>query len=213
MTYHLARHNQQAGTCSEYEIRRRLASGELSPQDLCWTEGMNEWRPLGEVFAEQAQTVNEAPPLPAAAAPLATLSQRLSAALIDGVPVAAIFFLTQSGLPDEDGNGGSTLKMVLGLTMMLALACYNLYLLAIRGQTIGKKLQHIRIVALEGDHHPGMFRVFWLRSFINGMIGSIPLFGAIPVYSMVDVLCIFGKERRCIHDYLAKTRVVQGDPP
>jgi len=213
MTYHLARNNQQAGTCSDYEIRRRLASGELSPQDLCWTEGMEAWRPLGEVFAEPTEA-NDAAATPApAAAPLATLNQRLIAALVDGVPLAAIFFLTQSGLPDENGQGGSDLKVAIGLVLMVALAGCNLYLLATRGQTIGKKLQRIRIVALEGDHHPGLFRVFWLRSFINGLIGSIPLFGPIPVYSLIDVLCIFGKERRCIHDYLAQTRVVQGDPP
>lgn len=213
MTYHLARNNQQAGTCSDYEIRRRLANGELSPQDLCWTEGMDEWRPVGEIFAEPAATdVEDAKPPPPAAA-LATLSQRLIAALIDGVPLAAIFFLTQSGLPDENGQGGSNLQLAIGLVLMLALAGCNLYLLATRGQTIGKKLQRIRIVALEGDHHPGLFRVFWLRSFLNGLIGSIPLFGPIPVYSLIDVLCIFGKERRCLHDYLAQTRVVQGDPP
>jgi uncharacterized RDD family membrane protein YckC len=213
MTYHLARNNQQAGTCSDHEIRRRLASGDLSPQDLCWTEGMNQWQPLGEVFAEPEEVAAATPQAPPPAAPLATLSQRLSAALIDGVPLAAIFFLTQSGLPDEDGQGGSDLQVAIGLILMLALAGCNLYLLATRGQTIGKKLQRIRIVALEGDHHPGLFRVFWLRSFINGLIGSIPLFGPIPVYSLIDVLCIFGRERRCIHDYLAQTRVVQGDPP
>lgn len=213
MTYHLARNNQQAGTCSDYELRRRLASGELSPDDLCWTEGMSAWLPLGEVFAEPVQAATEPPAPPPPAAPLATHSQRLIAALIDGVPLAAIFFLAQSGLPDDDGKGGSDLRVAIGLVLMLALAGCNLYLLATRGQTIGKKLQRIRIVALEGDHHPGLFRVFWLRSFINGLIGSIPLFGPIPVYSLIDVLCIFGRERRCIHDYLAQTRVVQGDPP
>ncbi len=213
MTYHLARNNQQAGACSDYEIRRRLANGELSPDDLCWTEGMDAWQPLGEVFLEAEDAATEAPKPPLPAAPLATLSQRFIAALIDGVPLAAIFFLTQSGLPNEDGQGGSDLQVAIGLVLMLALAGCNLYLLATRGQTIGKKLQRIRIVALDGDHHPGLFRVFWLRSFINGLIGSIPLFGPIPVYSLIDVLCIFGKERRCIHDYLAQTRVVQGDPP
>lgn len=213
MTYHLARNNQQAGTCSDYEIRRRLANGELSPQDLCWTEGMDEWRPLGEIFAEPENLSAEAPELPLPTAPLATLSQRLIAALIDGVPLATIFFLTQSGLPDENGQSGSDLQVAIGLVLLLSLAACNLYLLATRGQTIGKKLQRIRIVALEGDHHPGLFRVFWLRSFLNGLIGSIPLFGPIPVYSLIDVLCIFGRERRCIHDHLAQTRVVQGDPP
>lgn len=212
MIYHLARNNQQAGTCSDYEIRRRLANGELSPRDLCWTEGMEAWQPLGEVFVEPQQAADETPTAPPVA-PLASLRQRLIAALIDGVPLAAIFFLTQSGLPGESGQGGSDLQVAIGLVLMLALAGCNLYLLATRGQTIGKKLQRIRIVALEGDHHPGLFRVFWLRSFINGLIGSIPLFGLIPVYSLIDVLCIFGKERRCIHDHLAQTRVVQGDPP
>jgi uncharacterized RDD family membrane protein YckC len=31
-------------------------------------------------------------------------------------------------------------------------------------------------------------------------------------YSIADVLFIFGKDRRCLHDLLAGTRVVQGQP-
>lgn len=210
MTYHLARNNQATGTCSEHEIRRRLASGDLAPGDLCWAEGMSEWRPLGEVFQEAADPPAITAPL---AAPLATLSQRLSAALLDGVPMAAIYHLTLTGLPDENGSGGSPQLLYLCALLLLLLAACNLYLLATRGQTIGKKLLHIRIVALENDDHPGLMRVFWLRSFLNALIASIPLFGLIPVYSIVDVLFIFGGDRRCLHDRLAATRVVQGDPP
>jgi uncharacterized RDD family membrane protein YckC len=31
----------------------------------------------------------------------------------------------------------------------------------------------------------------------------------IPLYGLIDVLLIFGSERRCIHDYLAGTKVVE----
>jgi hypothetical protein len=41
---------------------------------------------------------------------------------------------------------------------------------------------------------------------LNGLLGIIPFYG------FVDVLFIFGQERRCLHDLIAGTRVVQGQP-
>ena len=38
---------------------------------------------------------------------------------------------------------------------------------------------------------------------VNGLIGII------PGYGLVDVLFIFGAERRCLHDYIARTKVVE----
>jgi len=31
----------------------------------------------------------------------------------------------------------------------------------------------------------------------------------IPLYAFVDVLFIFGVEQRCVHDYLAGTKVIE----
>jgi len=42
MNYHVAKNGAQLGQMSEEEITGRLATGELSAGDLCWTDGMTE---------------------------------------------------------------------------------------------------------------------------------------------------------------------------
>ena len=43
-----------------------------------------------------------------------------------------------------------------------------------------------------------------MRYFVNSLLGNV-----IPFYTVLDVLLIFGNERRCIHDHLAGTKVVE----
>jgi len=49
-----------------------------------------------------------------------------------------------------------------------------------------------------------------LRVVLNGLLGFITLYllGGIPLYSVVDALFIFRNDRRCIHDLVAGTVVV-----
>jgi hypothetical protein len=46
---HIARNHQPFGTFSEDEIREGIVSGRFVSSDLCWREGMNEWKLLGEM--------------------------------------------------------------------------------------------------------------------------------------------------------------------
>jgi hypothetical protein len=43
----------------------------------------------------------------------------------------------------------------------------------------------------------------WLRNVVNWLISLVPL------YSVIDVLFIFGQTRQCLHDKLADTIVVK----
>jgi uncharacterized RDD family membrane protein YckC len=84
-----------------------------------------------------------------------------------------------------------------GLTVMYVLA---------NGQTIGKKIVGIKVVRADGT--PASFpRILFLRNGINTLIGMIPLVGL--VFAVVDALCIFREDERCIHDQFADTIVVQ----
>jgi uncharacterized RDD family membrane protein YckC len=74
------------------------------------------------------------------------------------------------------------------------------------GQTIGKKLLGIKVVRTDGSR-AGLARIFWLRYLLNTLLMFIPLLGGI--YSLIDALMIFGEARRCCHDYIADTIVVQ----
>ena len=52
----------------------------------------------------------------------------------------------------------------------------------------------------------GLARIFWLRNVVGALISWIPLAGGL--YALVDLLWIFGGARRCVHDYIADTIVV-----
>jgi uncharacterized RDD family membrane protein YckC len=95
----------------------------------------------------------------------------------------------------------------LGITSVLGIAflVWNLILLAKRGQTVGKMCCGIKIVRT--DYTKASFsRVFWLRAVVNALISAIPAVG--NIYALVDVLFIFGEERKCLHDMFAGTIVV-----
>ncbi len=81
----------------------------------------------------------------------------------------------------------------------------NGYLLYHEGKTIGKAMTKMRIVDQYGDV-PSFGKLLGLRYFVLGLIGQIPFVGGL--LSIVDVLFIFGQDRRCLHDYLAGTWVI-----
>jgi uncharacterized RDD family membrane protein YckC len=61
----------------------------------------------------------------------------------------------------------------------------------------------IRIVNCQDGGNPGFGRVVALRIWANSLLSVIPF------YSLVDLLFIFGSQQRCLHDLIAKTKVVQ----
>ena len=93
-------------------------------------------------------------------------------------------------------------SVVLGFLIL-----YQWYLLSTQGQTIGKQLMKIRIVRFEDNGTAGFVKAVLLRGFVNGLIGAIPLLGFI--YSLVDICFIFREDRRCIHDMIGGTHVIQ----
>lgn len=81
------------------------------------------------------------------------------------------------------------------------------YLLATRGQTIGKMLLGVRIVDYNTDQLLSFGKLIGLRVVPVWMVSLIPFAGGCLV--LIDTLFIFGNERRCIHDLIAGTKVVQ----
>lgn len=49
MAWFYAKHGKQGGPVEVAELRSKLASGEVSPDDLVWREGMADWKPAGEI--------------------------------------------------------------------------------------------------------------------------------------------------------------------
>lgn len=79
------------------------------------------------------------------------------------------------------------------------------WLLHRHAQTVGKKLLGIKIVDMDG-HKASVGRIMLLR-FLPVTLGSmLPVAGGL--ISLIDILLIFRQDRRCAHDLLAGTQVV-----
>lgn len=129
---------------------------------------------------------------------------RLVSAIVDGlvgIPIAILIFFGMS-----DATNPNFALIGFGMLLALGLLVVNIMLLHKDGQTIGKKLMKIKIVQVDGSR-AGLGRTFGLRMIVNGLLSAIPFVGSI--YGLVDLLFIFGEERRCVHDYIAGTIVIK----
>jgi uncharacterized RDD family membrane protein YckC len=52
MKYHLARGEEQLGTFNDLDVSAGLREGRFKPTDLCWADGMAEWKTLGSHLQE-----------------------------------------------------------------------------------------------------------------------------------------------------------------
>jgi uncharacterized RDD family membrane protein YckC len=116
----------------------------------------------------------------------------------------------------------STAGALTGLAA-LSFAVLNWYLVITRGQTLGKMLVGTRIVRTDGSPvgflHGIVLRnwVLLIPSYVAALALAIgaPADGVVWVSAVLSwvvaasYLLVFGSDRRCGHDYLASTKVVQ----
>ncbi len=142
---------------------------------------------------------------------LASRGQRLGGALLDAViflvielPVMFMFGVFQQITRGQ----GMTFSQTVGFFVfhLIVFAAVNGWLLANRGQTVGKKVAGTRIVDLAGNLRP-FATVFFVRYALLGAIANIPIAG--NLFCLVDELFVFRKDKRCIHDLMAGTQVVR----
>jgi uncharacterized RDD family membrane protein YckC len=156
-----------------------------------------------------------APPLahvddvvPAGPGTLAGRGTRLGATLIDAVLAGLVFGLLALVSPINVFKPNAGLGILLVQNVVLGFILFLIvhgYLIATRGQTVGKALLKIRIVRSDGS--PASFaRIVGLRYLTTSVLAAIPVVGTI--YGLVDVLLIFRASRRCLHDQIADTIVV-----
>lgn len=144
---------------------------------------------------------------------------RFAAAMVDGfllmaivIPIQYATGFFQRSLSQQVGVFEQLAMSLLGMAVMLVL---NGYLWATRGQSIGKMLTGIQIVDFESGHLLPFVKVYVYR-----YLWSLPLFIAVifipttvddmlvNLIVLIDVLLIFGTYRRCLHDYIAGSKVV-----
>ncbi len=145
-------------------------------------------------------------------APLATRSARFLAALIDGFILLPIVVGLQfafgvfanfphvRALPFEE-------QVAWGVAGFAFWVAIHGYFLAKRGQTIGKRLLGIQVVNMTDGRQASFVKLVFARNLPTVMLSQIPIIGGI--INLVGILMIFGEGRRCLHDHLAGTRVIE----
>jgi uncharacterized RDD family membrane protein YckC len=155
-------------------------------------------------------------------AQLASLLQRFLGALLDslfamfcGVPgfvlmIIGMVVMEQQQRENPGDSPDFPLLMLLGMLLIaigsLVMLAVQIWLLATRSQTLGKFVMKTQVVDFETGQPADFVHCAILRILINSLIGSIPCVGGI--YSLVDIFYIFREDRRCIHDLIASTTVI-----
>lgn len=141
---------------------------------------------------------------------LASRWSRLWASMIDGLIISVItlpvMYFTGGFEGISEGIQPSVgYSLLLGLLGLFVFFVVNGKLLIKNGQTIGKKIVGIKIVDLDGNI-PLVKQHLIKRYAVYFIPGQIPVVG--QFFSLINILFIFGKQKRCVHDLVAGTRVV-----
>ena len=133
---------------------------------------------------------------------IASRGARLGASLLDGVIAGGIAGIT-AAISIPLGNRWATL-IAMG-AVILGLVAWNLVLLHKHGQSLGKRIVGIRIVRNDGSR-ASLGRIVGLRILPMAALRLLPFIGVFV--GLADVLFIFRDSRKCLHDDLASTLVV-----
>jgi uncharacterized RDD family membrane protein YckC len=225
----IGRDGERHGPYTEADVRQWLASGEVSPADLGWYEGLADWQPLSVLFPPVQAAIDETatvPPMPPVAtdalADVASFRRRLGAWIIDYLilmlPATVIGF--SMGAPAALTHFSAQLKAGVALEMAAAeyaqamhpaallalLAGFIYYALFEQSRwqaTPGKRALGLRVTDLLGQ------RITLGRSLLRNAVRL-----ANVVTSLIPLVCYLAvawtTRRQGLHDLLAKTLVLNG---
>ncbi len=179
-----------------------MASYEASTQTQ---ENLDEEQSEDEIFqmaweaAQQHAQENASP-----GALVCSRWKRFLGAVIDTVAalaamLAGLFLAVLLG--SIGGNEVNASLVVVAMTIPAMLGICQCYLIATEGRTVGKYCVKSKIVNLVG-RPPGFFQGIVMRIFAVGFLTLLPLFG------LINILWIFNEPKRCLHDYIAGTFVI-----
>lgn len=145
---------------------------------------------------------------------MASISRRFAAMFVDGLVLSLpLILVVLAVMLPVLAKGGDVENMekyfpafpllngLLTLVWMGLIVGYEgLMLSLMKGQTLGKKMLHLKVVTADGT--PITRGQAWGRAVVR------QLFGLVPCLSLIDYAVAFGAERTCVHDIMAKTRVI-----
>jgi uncharacterized RDD family membrane protein YckC len=142
--------------------------------------------------------------------PLASRGRRLVATAIDAVlvPSLTLLLVMVTGVVEHAEDYAdlwwSVHVLLLAIGSYLALNGYGLWR---SGLTLGKRVMGIAMVDTQG-----LPVAWWRLVVIRAPFFALMFLIVVPpiaLLPLIDHLCVFGKQRRCLHDRLAGTTVVR----
>jgi uncharacterized RDD family membrane protein YckC len=227
---------KEYGPAPTEQIRAWLLAGRANLDTQAKVVGSEEWQPLGD-YPEFSPSPGAVPPpiegVSVVGPKVAERGSRLFARLIDWIirtlltlPGALLIgaetmraILQSMSRGELDLGQIITGRVILGAVLLLLamglLLGIQIWLLSTRGQSLGKLIAGIRIVRHPDGLKVGFVRAWLLREFVPALLGLVPVVGPVllsPLFTLVDALYIFREDRRCIHDLIAGTKVVEVEP-
>jgi uncharacterized RDD family membrane protein YckC len=153
----------------------------------------------------------------------ATLGKRFWAFMLDGffMMTALIMVMQSMGLLDPASSTDMQAvqvelqarvnaltgqqKSLLAISPFIIFFLLHGFLLQQYGQTLGKRIMGIAIVTMD-NQKPAFMLLIIQRYLSQWIIGMVPVIGIF--LRLADIRAIFRPDKRCIHDHIAKTKVV-----
>lgn len=141
---------------------------------------------------------------------LAGMGSRLGARIIDGILLAvasviALFVLFSVLARSERGFIAALFLSLLVIAAIFLL--YEVTMIAVLGQTFGKKWTGVKVVNADNGDVPGLGKSI-IRWLLPGLVNIIPVIGNIA-FLLVYLSPVFSKTRQGWHDMAAATVVVK----
>ena len=142
---------------------------------------------------------------------LAGRGRRLVATLIDMllVPALTVLLVMITGVMEHAEAYRNSMWML--NVFLLAVVSYlilNGYWLLTRGQTVGKRVMGVAIVATVSGKRAAFWKLVCIRALFFPLLFVVisPVLALLPI---IDQGFVFRKNRRCVHDLAAGTSVVK----
>lgn len=141
---------------------------------------------------------------------LSSLGKRFLGAVVDqliyflamAIGFVPVIFLEDMASEKPSDTLVFTLLFCFGIALIIP-TIINAIMITKSGQSLGKKAVGIRIVDDPTRELPGFVRAVLLRSYVTTILAQV-----VPFFGLIDIAFIFGEERKCLHDKMASTIVI-----
>jgi len=226
----IGRNGERHGPYQEEQVRDWLRSGELSPDDLGWYDGLADWRPLSMLFPQDKPAPAPSPFAPPPLQPRAQAAhfdyagfwQRFGAWVIDLIilMIPSMIVMYASGGMEaykhllERMQSGADMAVALrdyaqategaSLVSLAITYLYYMFFEASKWQaTPGKLALRLRVTDAQGR------RISLGRSAVRNIVRlSAAIFGLIPVVCYLAI--VWTQRKQGLHDLWAGTYVLNG---